>query len=90
MISFTDDPVRDAENYFAELDEQAKKFDNENANELEIFDLDGEPLLEEIEKQYGCPMEELDEDDLLEILESQGIEADEAKWNECCLWIEYR
>lgn len=46
---------------------------------------------EKVEKEWGYPMEELYEGDLIEIVEKyKGVEADSAKWNKEKECIEYR
>ena len=46
---------------------------------------------EELEKKYGYPMDDLDEDDLLEIVEKfLKVKAESAKWDGSMIGIKYR
>lgn len=46
---------------------------------------------EDLEKKYGYPMKELDEDDLLEIVKKfLDVEAETAEWKESMFGIKYR
>ena len=46
--------------------------------------------VEEIEEKNGCGMSELYEDDLLDILMKQGIEAESATWDDGSCSIDYK
>lgn len=58
--------------------------------EPEEWILDGEEVLDIIEQEYGCKMEELDESELLDVLKKyKGIEAEEANYDNYLISIKY-
>ena len=60
---YTDDPVMDAENYYNNLDSESLR---EEEKEYKRLDLDD--IINNIEKQYGYPMEEFDYYELSDVV----------------------